>query len=163
MRPGVAAAERLTQQLPRSHDRKWSRLVSSFSADSAPPGRNVVRRSRRGSSPYLTGSSALGVPPQPASDWPRDGQLVGGEVLRLLLQGVCGRRSGLPRQQGSAGHGEKLWTGVESRSSCSCCSQETTRTLAPGVLRGPPIHNNTADPAHWRNFVTSSTVRTENS
>lgn len=39
-------------------------------------------------SPYLIGSSALGVPPQPASDWSRDGQLVGGEVARLLLQGL---------------------------------------------------------------------------
>lgn len=47
-------------------------------------GRTVTR-------PYLTGRSSLGVPPQPASDWSRDGQLVGGEVPRLLLR-VCGSR-----------------------------------------------------------------------
>lgn len=50
--------------------------------------RDAVRHS--GHLTNLTGGASLRVPPQPASDWSRDGQLVGGEVLRLL--GVCGRK-----------------------------------------------------------------------
>lgn len=131
----VAVAERLTQQVPRSHDRKWSWLVSSLSADWSTSWTSGSQRVTLRLIAYLTGSSALGVPPQPASDWSRDGQLVGGEVLRLLLQGVCGRRETqrvTPRQRAEeekvttateisgrqrqlAENREKLWTGVESK------------------------------------------------
>ncbi|TNN36923.1 hypothetical protein EYF80_052906 [Liparis tanakae] len=41
-------------------------------------------------SQYLIGGPAVRVPPQPASYWPRDSQLIGGEVFCLL--GVCRRK-----------------------------------------------------------------------
>lgn len=46
---------------------------------------------------YLTGGSSVHVPPQPASYWSRDSQLVGGEVLRLLR--VCRRKQSVIREE----------------------------------------------------------------
>lgn len=43
---------------------------------------------------YLTGKPSICLPPEPTSYWPRNRQLVGGEILRLRVCGMKPMKTG---------------------------------------------------------------------